>query len=54
MMKFVENIKPQDCPQSKHGISPQRLAEIKLKIARKHYFSKEILLKVAEKILDDL
>jgi hypothetical protein len=54
MIKIIENAEQRKFPQSKSGLSPQRLVEIKLKISRQHYFSKEVLQKVAEKILDEL
>ena len=54
MIKIIENVKQRDFPQLKSDLSPQRLAEIKLNIARQHYFSREVLLKIAEKIIDEL
>jgi hypothetical protein len=54
MIKIIEETKLREIPQMEPGLSPQRLAEIKIKIARQHYFSKKVLLKVAEKLMEDL
>jgi len=54
MIKIIEITQTHEHTQSKPGLSPQRLAEIRIKISQKHYFSKEVLAKIAEKILDEI